>query len=218
MIEKSYINTAIAMIAKPLADFLEEYLSMTDTKWWNRKVRPSFKDVRKIDNLKLRNLHKLNTCALLTIFSRNLELLAELARLHKHEVKNYVSECQTIRVRYAHPASDFEASDEELGRDFDTLYRLCKMIHAPKNILENLNECRKHFILKSFAPQEETKPVEAAEESVSAAKEITAPATDGIMNQGFFPIMQPIPTPVVMMNVNPAMMYGMMYNNFGVRF
>lgn len=33
MIEKSYINTAIVNIAKPLADFLLEYLPQTDVNW-----------------------------------------------------------------------------------------------------------------------------------------------------------------------------------------
>lgn len=218
MIENLSIHTTIIKLAKPLANFLEEYLSMTDTKWWNNKVKPCFKDEWKIDNLRSRDLHKLDTCALLTIFFKNLKLLTELAGLDFYTVKNYIRESRTIRAKYMHSPSDFEASDEDLAWDFNTLYCFCKVINAEKKLLEELDECRKYYILKAIAPQEETKPVEAAAEQPAAPAEVPAPETEEVTNSGFFPFMQPIPTPVVMMNVSPAMMYGMMYNNFGMRY
>lgn len=231
MIEKTYISQIIMKIGTPLAKFLEEHLSMTDVNWWNNKVLSSFpeKEINKIRNLKCRDIYKLDTAALLTIFNRNLNQFVSLTKLEFYTLRNYINECQTIRVRYMHLSEAEEISDEDIARDFDTMYRLCKEIKADKTLLDDIAECRDEFILKAYMPQfaeekektsEEKKEVNEmniGETDVSEPVTIS-PEQGSTVVPTFMPMMPQISAaPVYFMGMQPGMMYGMMMNSFDMR-
>lgn len=220
MNDKYDISWAIVKTAKPLADFLEEYLSQTDTNWWHNKVVSSFKEIWKIDNLKYRNLHKLDTAALLSIFFRNLILLKELAGFNYYKMKNYVTECQTIRVQYMHIASDFEAADDDVARDFDTLYRLCKSIKADRDFLEYLESGRNYFALKAITSRDSRTVDSDNNDQVTPMEEMENPEEVGTSVYTVNPTMQMIhsTSSMIVTGAAPLMMNDAMYNSFGVRY
>ena len=224
MSEKDEYFHEFSKAAKPLADFLKEQLSMTDAKWWKNKVVPHVLDSRSKQNLQYQKLELLDTHLLLTIYFNNMEEIGMNNRLTPQEqqlIKNYICECHSIRNKYAHQKWDLESPAEDLAREYDTLYRVCKSVHASKEFLNELAECRAYYLEKAYgvstAEKKTPETVEKNEITITVETEQTV-ETSVPAAAPYCTMMPQIPVaPVYFMGMQPGMMYGMMMNSFDMR-
>ncbi|HJJ30217.1 MAG TPA: Swt1 family HEPN domain-containing protein, partial [Methanocorpusculum sp.] len=135
--------------AKPLADFLGEYLPEVDEDWWNYLVLNSLSDfARRNVGSDNGSLYDLDIATLLKVFDANWHSLSSVIKLD-YVLRNYIKEMQSIRNKWAHQTLD-GIPDEIIERHLSTLYLLCKEINADEAFLSEINDARNLLLSKQF--------------------------------------------------------------------
>lgn len=121
-----------------MAEKLEQSLSKLSDDWWGHYVylQLSYQQQRIVDEQESQSLSDLDFAALLRVATKNWFELG-----FAKEGRNYVSELQTVRNKWAHMGSD-EPTVSDVYRDLDTLHRFLEVIGAPNEILLELKEAK----------------------------------------------------------------------------